>query len=307
MFIIPFLQATVVAAIPLLLGTLGGISNERAGHLNLGIEGIMLVGAAGGFIGAFITNSIFLGMLIGGICGLLVSIIYAVLTVTFQANQTVTGLTLTIFGVSLGDLIARDYVGKILSDKFTIFFNNKIKIPLLGDIPFIGDVFFNQDLMVYITYLLVILLTFYFFKTKWGLYLTAVGENPASADSVSINVDLYKYNHILLSGFLCGLGGSYLSVIYMHSWQESITMGIGWISVALVIFSGWNPLKALLGALIFGSLRIVGLYFTLPISQFFIDMLPYLITIIVLVFMSKNKAKNAPPKSLGNAYFREER
>ncbi|ERJ11212.1 ABC transporter permease [Haloplasma contractile] len=306
--LIPFLTASIVFAIPILLGTLGGILNERAGHLNLGIEGIMLMGAASSFIGAYKTDNLILGILIGGLAGALVTLIYAILTISFKTNQTVTGLTLTIFGVSLGNLLADDYIGLSLSKKFTEFYLNKVKVPLLGDIPYIGKIFFNQDPAIYISYLLVILITIYLFKTKWGLYLTAVGENPSAADSCSIHVDLYKYIHVLFGGFLSGLGGAYLSVIYMHSWQENITSGIGWIAVALVIFSGWHPIRAFFGSLIFGSLSIVGLYYDLPISQFFIEMIPYLITIIVLVLMSNVKSnKFSPPKALGMPYFREER
>lgn len=308
MYIIPFLTRSVVAAIPLLFGTLGGISNERSGNLNLGIEGLMLIGAVSGFIGAYKYDNIFIGILIGGLAGLLLSIIYALLTVTFKTNQVVTGLTLTIFGVSLGNLIGQDYIGVNLSNESRLFYINKVKIPLLGDIPYIGEIFFQQDFFVYFSYLVVVLLTLYFYKTKWGLYLTAVGENPSAADSASINVDLYKYIHILFGGFLCGLGGAYLTVMYMGSWQESITSGIGWIAVALVIFSGWNPTRAIFGSFLFGSLRIIKHYYTLPIPQEFIDMLPYIITVVVLVLLSKSKSnKYSSPKSLGVPFFREER
>jgi simple sugar transport system permease protein len=184
-------------------------------------------------------------------------------------------------------------------------------IPLLGDIPYLGQIFFQQDPFVYLGYLVTILTGLYFYKTRMGLNLRAVGENPAAADAASINVSLYKYVHILLGGALCGLGGAYLSLVYIPAWQENVTAGRGWIAVALVIFSIWNPYRALVGSYFFGGLDIIGFRIQgkgFPVSQYFLDMLPYLVTIIVLVAVSLRKSKeNSPPKALGLPYFREER
>ncbi|MDD4402844.1 MAG: ABC transporter permease, partial [Desulfitobacteriaceae bacterium] len=169
----------------------------------------------------------------------------------------------------------------------------------------------QQDVFVYLGYLTAVLLGVYLYKTKTGLNLRAIGENPAAADAASVNVTLYKYVHILLGGALCGLGGAYLSLVYVPAWQENITAGRGWIAVALVIFSAWNPYKALLGSYLFGGLDIIGFRIQgtgFPVSQYFLDMLPYLVTMIVLTVVSMKKSKEkSPPKGLGVPYFREER
>ena len=164
-------------------------------------------------------------------------------------------------------------------------------------------------MFVYISYALTIVIGIYVYKTKWGLNLRAVGENPQAADAMSINVRNYKYLNILLGGALAGLGGAYLSLVYVPAWQENVTSGRGWIAVALVIFAAWNPYKAILGAYLFGGLDIIGFRITNNwISPCFLGMLPYIVTIIVLVMVSAKKSKkNSPPKALGVSYFREER
>jgi general nucleoside transport system permease protein len=190
-------------------------------------------------------------------------------------------------------------------------FSTPYHIPLLGDIPFFGSIFFRQDAFIYLGYFLAIALGLYLYKSRVGLNLQVVGENPAAADAAGINVTLYKYVHILLGGALCALGGAYLSIVYITSWQDNVTAGRGWIAVALVIFTTWNPYKALLGAFVFGALSIIGFRLqnsAITISQYIIDMLPYVATVVALVFMSMKKSKeNAPPKSLGEPYFREDR
>lgn len=308
MDIVAFLSATVVAGTPLLLATLGEIVTEKAGNLNLGVEGMMLLGAVTGFIAAYSTSSPIVALLAAMIAGAFGALIYAFLTVTLKANQVVTGLTLTIFGGGVSSLMGQKVVGQIVPENIKNFFS-PVKIPLLSDIPFIGKILFQHDLFIYFSYILAILLGVYIFNTNKGLNLRAVGENPASADASSINVTLYKYVHILLGGALCGLGGAYLSIVYVPAWQENITAGKGWIAVALVIFAAWNPYKAIVGAYLFGGLDILGFRIQNPfISKYFLDMLPYLVTIIVLVVTSIRKSKkNAAPKALGLAYFREER
>ena len=302
-----FLAATVVAAIPLLYGALGAIVSEKSGLLNLGVEGVMIIGAISSYLLALKTGSIILAIFGGMFFGILFNLIFGVLTITLKANQSVTGLTLATFGVGLANTLGRPYANIAIADN-VIAFLAPYKIPLLGDIPFIGSILFNQSFMVYLAYILVVILTVLFKWSKWGLYLKAVGENPAASDSVSINVTKIRYYAVIISGAIIALGGEFLSLAYLTKWQPSITMGRGWIAVALVIFAAWKPLRALLGSLLFGGLMIIQFYFKLPISSYFIVMLPYLFTIIILVFLSSGKkSRTKPPAALGLPYYRETR
>lgn len=303
-----FLHAAIVAGTPLLLATLGEILCEKAGNLNLGVEGMMLMGAVMGFVTGYTTKSPALALIVAMIAGALGGLIFAVLTVSLRANQVVTGLTLTIFGTGISSLLGQKVVGQSLPESIKMFFA-PVKIPVLGHIPFIGPIIFNQDMFVYLSYIITIVIGIYLYKTSAGLNLKAVGENPAAADAVSINVNLYKYINILLGGALAGLGGAYLSLVHVPTWQENITAGRGWIAVALVIFAAWNPYKAVLGSYLFGGLDIIGFRVKSTfVSPYFLGMLPYLVTIIILIFISVKKSKkNSPPEALGVAYFREER
>ncbi|WP_300380167.1 ABC transporter permease [Clostridium sp.] len=303
-----FLAAAVVAGTPLLFATLGEIITERAGNLNLGVEGMMLMGAVVGFIAGFNTGNAVIALLAAMLAGALGAFIYAFATVTLKANQNVTGLTLTIFGTGFSSFLGKSVVGQVTPDRIKVFFK-PIEIPFLSNIPILGKALFSQDVFIYIGYICTILLTVYLYKTSKGLSLTAVGENPLAAAAASINVVLYKYFHILLGGSLCGLGGAYLSLVYVPTWQENITAGRGWIAVALVVFVAWNPSKAIIGAFLFGGLDILRFRITDSfISIYFMDMIPYIVTIVILVFVNMKKStKNSPPKSLGVPYFREER
>jgi general nucleoside transport system permease protein len=303
-----FLHAAVVAGTPLLLATLGEILCEKVGNLNLGVEGMMLLGAVMGFIVGFNTGNPAYALAASMAAGAFGALIYALLTVSLRANQVVTGLTLTIFGTGVSSLLGKKVVGHSLPEGIKRL-AAPLELPLLSNIPYAGKVLFSQDIFIYISYIITIIVGIYLYKTAAGVNLKAVGENPASADSASINVTLYKYVHILLGGALAGLGGAYLSLVYVPTWQEGITAGRGWIAVALVIFAAWNPYKAVFGAYLFGGLDIIGFRITNSfISPYFLSMLPYLVTIIVLVFISVKKSKkNSPPGALGLAYFREER
>jgi len=308
--IISFLAAAIVAGTPLLFATLGEALTERAGHLNLGVEGMMLMGAVAGFQVGLISHSPILAMLAAMVGGAAGALIYAVLTITLRANQVVTGLALTIFGTGYAGFMGKKLVGEIAPDAIKVFFR-PVELPLLSKIPVLGPILFHQDVFVYFGFILAILMGIYLYKTRIGLNLRAVSENPAAADAASINISWYKYIHVLVGGALCGLGGAYLSLVYVPAWAENVTAGRGWIAVALVIFASWNPYKAILGAYLFGGLDILGFRMqggNLPISQYFINMLPYLVTIFVLVAASmRNSKENAPPKALGQPYFREDR
>lgn len=309
-----FLQSAVQMGTPLLFGTLGGIMSEKVGNLNLGVEGMMLMGASVGFLTGVKTGSPITALIMAGCAGMLGALIYAIITVTFRSNHTVTGLVLTIFGTGLANYMGADMATETLPKSVTVFWSIK-KIPFLSDIPILGKALFTQSYFILIAIAFAFIAALYIKKTKMGLKMRIVGENPAAADASGINVTAYKYIHICIGGFICGLGGAYLSLSYLASWKDDLTAGIGWIAVALVIFSTWSPSKAIFGAYLFGALRAlpikiqnlqVPLIGVIP-SQF-LDMLPYLMTIIVLVIITANKKReNLPPAALGVPYFREER
>lgn len=305
-----FLATCIVAATPLLFATVGELLTEKAGHLNLGVEGMMLMGAVIGFLAALITDSALIALLAACFAGAGGALIFAILTVTLRANQVVTGLTLTIFGSGFAGFVGQPILGSMVPAKTSAFFVKRA-VPLLGSIPFLGPVMFRQDIFVYLSYGVVIIVAFYLYRTKPGLNLRAVGESAPSADASGINVTLYKYVHILTGGALCGLGGAYLSLVRVPIWQADVVNGRGWIAVALVIFVSWNPLKAFLGAMLFGGLSIVGLRMQamgVSVSQYLVDMIPYVSTIVIVILSSYKKGKEKqPPRDLGNPYFREER
>ncbi len=308
--VISFLAAAIVAGTPLLFATLGEIVIERSGNLNLGVEGMMLMGAVIGFSTGYHTGSIVAALLGAMAAGAAGGLIYAFLTITLRANQVVTGLALATFGSGFSSLVGKNLAGKNTPQHFKTFFA-PYHIPVISKIPVIGPIFFKQDAFVYLGYILAVVIGVYLYNTSKGLNLRAIGENPGCADAASINISLYKYIHILTGGALCGLGGAYLSLVYIPTWQDNVVSGRGWIAIALVIFAAWNPYKALIGAFLFGGLDIVGFRLQnagIYVSQYLVDMLPYLVTIIVLVMVSMKKSKtNSPPKNLGTPYFREER
>jgi general nucleoside transport system permease protein len=308
--LVKFLAGSVQAGTPLLFATLGESLTERVGNLNLGVEGLMLMGAVIGFNTALVTGNPALALLAAMAAGAAGSLIFAFLTVSLRANQVVSGLTLTIFGTGFAGFLGQSLTGKVTPDSVKAFFT-PIKLPVLGDIPYLGSIFFRQDIFIYLGYLTAVVLGFYLFSTRPGLNLRAVGESPAAADASGVSVVRAKYIHTLLGGALCALGGAYLSLVYVPAWQENITAGRGWIAVALVIFTGWNPYIAILGSFFFGGLDIVGFRlqkYDIKISQYLIDALPYVVTILVLIASSVRKsARNSTPGSLGEPYFREER
>lgn len=312
-----FLQTAMQMGTHILFAVLGGIMCEKVGNMNLGIEGMMLLGASFGFSAAVKTSNPLIAILAAALAGALGALIYAIITVTLRGNQIVTGLVLTTFGVGVSGLLGKSFSGMVVPNQIKSFFA-PIEIPLLSKIPILGKMLFSQSIYVIAAIVVAILLYLYFNKTNIGLNTRAVGENPAAADASGINVTLYKYVHILAGGAFCGIGGAYLSLVFVPRWQDNITAGAGWIAVALVIFSTWNPIKAIFAAYAFGALRGLGFAFQstpLPflkkdvyINSNLFEMLPYLATIVVLILISLRKKKeNQPPLSLGIPYFREER
>ena len=308
--LISFLTAAVIAGTPLVFATLGEIMTEKAGNTNLGVEGMMFMGAIIGFLVGLSSNNPLLAMLGAAAAGGAGALLYAFLTVSLRANQIVCGLTLTIFGEGFASFLGQSVMGSLVPAGIQTFFRPR-PIPVLSSIPYIGEIFFTQDVFVYFGYVLILAATIYLFKTKQGLNLRAVGESAASADASGINVTAYKYIHIVLGGALCGLGGAYMSLVTVPVWQENIIAGRGWIAVALVIFASWNPIKALIGGFLFGGLSIIGFRLQsmgIHVSQYLIDMLPYAATIIIVIISTrKNKKEDMAPVEWDNANCREKR
>lgn len=306
-----FLASCVVAGVPLLFATLGELITEKAGNTNLGVEGMMLMGAVMAYVTAAGTQNPYLTVLVAALAGALGALIYAVLTISLRANQVVTGLTLTIFGTGFAKFVGQPYLGKAVPAEVTQFFAKK-SIPLLGDIPFIGPIFFRQDVFIYLSYVLCVLAAVYMYRTRMGLNLKAVGENTAAADASGINVMLYKYVHVLIGGAMAGLGGAYLSIVRIPLWQEDVVNGRGWIAVALVIFVAWNPIKAFFGAIVFGGLSIMGMRLQVMgvgISQYLfrygaVSCNDYNSNFQYSIRREKRASQRA---DLSNNYFREER
>lgn len=312
--LLKFIVAAVGAGTPLLFGTVGEIMTEKVGHLNLGVEGMMSIGAVAGFAAGYYTGNLAVAMLAAFAAGVLAALVYAVLTVGFMANQNVIGLTLTIFGVGFANFVGVYMVTHINASNWQLPANliaqmRSIHIPVLSDIPVLGQLLFSYDPFTYVGIIIALLCGFYLFRTKAGLNTQAIGENPSAADAASIRVTKWKYINILLGGGICGIGGAYCSMVINGGiWISDCVGGLGWISVALVIFAAWKPHVAILGSFVFGALRILKYYIPSIIPIAFFDMLPFVITAIVLLAASIRGAKSSHiPEYLGNNYFREER
>lgn len=305
--IILILAAAVRSGTPILYATLGEILTEKAGVLNLGMEGIMLLGAYSGFAATFTTGSPWIGLGVAFAVGVFAAAIHAFLCISMGANQVVSGLALTMFGTGASSLLGRNMVGE------TIVGLSPFKVPLLGDLPFIGPVLFQQDVLVYVSLCLVTIIWFFLNHTRPGLNLRAVGESPLSAESVGLSVAKTRYFYTLLGGGLASVGGAYLSVVTSHMWVEQMTAGRGWIAVALVIFGIWHPVRSAFGSYLFGGigalqLRIQAAGTRIPAPLLL--MLPYVFTIVVLVFIAIRKGKGVlmgAPGGLGLPFDREER
>ena len=308
------LTITVRAGTSLMYATIGEIITERAGILNLGVEGMMIMGAVTAFAAAFHSDSAWLGVATGMVVGGLLALIHAFLTITLRADQTVSGLALTIFGTGLASFLGQrlgpdgmPLVGQV-GPRF-----HKVALPVLAEIPVIGPVLFHQDVLVYVVYLLVPLAWFILYKTRPGLHLRAIGESPHTADAMGVNVIGLRYRYTVVGGMLVGLGGAHLSLSYTPGWTENLTSGRGWIAIALVIFATWDPARAVVGALLFGGVnaiqfRLQAAGATIPAA--FLNMLPYALTITVLVIITWWEAfrkRVGAPAALGIPYMREER
>lgn len=323
--IINFLFESIKTGTPLLLGTTGEIITEKSGSMNLGVEGMMAVGAISGYYFGCAANSFLIALLAAFFSAALCGLIFAFLTVTMQANQNVTGLALTIFGNGIYAFIGRSLANSnsfpAMSGRMLLF-SNDTGIPVLKDIPYAGKLLFSYNYFVYIALMIAVGLWIYITRTKQGLRLRAVGENPGAADACGVNITLYKYLNAVGGAGICGIGGLYMAmVINRGAWNPNWINGFGWIAVALVIFAGWSPMKAIFGSCFFGLFntlqawkgnlsdafpKVFGWLGLLPAE--FYQMLPFLITAVVLIISSvRSKKHNAAPAYVGINYFREER
>ncbi len=291
----------ITAATPLLFAALGELITEKSGVLNLGVEGMMVMGAVIGFITVHQSGSVTLAILASMVAGALVGAIFAVLVLVFHASQVPTGLALTIFGIGLSALIGQSMIG-VPYDGIP-----KIAIPLLSSIPVIGGILFNQDILVYLSIVMVVVVAWFIKSTRAGLILRAVGDSHDAAHAMGYSVVKIRFLAILFGGAMAGVGGAYLSLAYSPLWVEQMTAGRGWIALALVVFASWKVRRVLLGAYLFGSITILQLHaqaLGIGVPSQVMSMLPYLATIFVLVFISRDrtKIKLNSPASLGKPF-----
>ena len=303
---IAILQATIRSGTPILFACVGEIFAERSGNLNLGVEGMMLIGAIAGFFATFVTKSPLVGVIVAAALGALISLVHAYVTITLRADQIVSGLTLTLFGTGLSGFFGQPMIGRVAPGV------NKWPLPGLSEIPWLGPILFQQDALVYFSYIIVPAAWWVLFRTHLGLSIRSVGESPDCADSLGVRVNSIRYGCVMVGGAFAGIGGAYLSLAYTTMWIEHMTAGRGWIAIALVIFAGWNPLRAFLGAYVFGGadalqLRIQAAGSAVPAH--FLMMLPYILTIGILIVATRESVRRrlGAPAALGIPYAREER
>ncbi len=299
--LLPTILTIITAATPLLYAALGELITEKSGVLNLGVEGMMLVGAVCGFAAVHYSGSASLGILGGAAAGALLSLMFAALVLGFQASQVATGLALTIFGVGLSAMLGQDLVG-VAYDGLP-----KVAIPFLSDLPVVGALLFNHDMLVYGSILLVVLVWWFLKYSRSGLILRAVGDSHDAAHAMGYSVVRIRLLAILFGGAMSGIAGAYLSLAYSPMWIENMSAGRGWIALALVVFATWRPWRVLLGAYLFGSISILQLHaqaLGIGVPSQVMSMLPYLATIVVLVLISRdqNKIKLNSPASIGKPF-----
>lgn len=302
--IISVAQRTLVAGTPLLLGTIGEVICERSGILNLGVEGVMAIGAVSAFIITFVTGNPWFGLLAAIIAASLISIIHAFASITLQASQVVSGLALTMLGLGISGLVGKPYIGKPLTIKMQNW-----AIPVLSDIPILGPILFDHSPFFYMAIVLAVIAWFTLEYTRLGIIIRSAGENPRATETQGINVYRVRYWCVIIGGALSGMAGAHLSTSYSKSWIEGMTAGRGWIVIALTIFALWNPMRAVIGAFLFGGIFVVQyLLQPLGISPNFLAMLPYISTLLVLFTGAlRDSRKMNAPAMLAEPYRRGER
>lgn len=299
--LIPILVSTVIAATPLIYAALGELVTERAGVLNLGVEGMMLVGAVAAFAAGIATGSLSIAFVAGMLAATALSLLFAFLTLSLQTNQVATGLALTLFGVGLSAFVGRDYAGMPIERV------PKLDIAGLSDLPVLGPLLLNYDLPVYLSIALYFAVQHFLTRTHAGLRLRACGESPTVAHAIGAPVIAIRYRAVMFGGAMAGIAGAYLSTALTPMWVEGLSAGRGWIALALVVFATWKPLRVLLGAYLFGGVTVMQLYaqgFGVEIPSEFLSMLPYAATIIVLVIICRDPKTILlnQPASLGKSF-----
>ena len=298
----PLVASALGAAVPLILAGLGELIAERAGVLNLGLEGMMLMGAVGAFIAAAHGGGLALGIIAGIGAGALAALVFAVLTLTLQASQVASGLSLTILGTGLSAFMGRGYVGSRAAATF-----DELHVPGLSNVPLIGPLF-SLDAIGYLAIVAIAAITWFLYRTRLGLVLRTIGESPGVARSLGMRVTRVRYGAVVFGGAMAGLAGCYYALGQFKMWQEGLTSGNGWIALALVVFSTWRPVRVAVGALLFGGVTALGLYLQtvgVQVSTFLLASLPYVATVLVLIATSANEAarrRNAPA-ALGKPFF----
>jgi simple sugar transport system permease protein len=302
--IISVIQRTLIAGTPLLLATIGEVICERSGILNLGVEGMLAIGAVSAFIVTFNTGNPWLGLITAIIVTALISGIHAFVSITLQSSQVVSGLALTMLGLGISGLIGKPYIGKPLAEKMATW-----PIPFLSDIPVVGVIFFDHSPFFYMAILLALIAWFVLQHTRLGITIRSAGENPRATETQGINVYKIRYWCVMTGGALAGMAGAHLSTSYSKSWIEGMTAGRGWIVIALTIFALWNPLRAIIGAFLFGGIFVLQyLLQPLGISPNLLAMLPYLSTLLVLFIGAlRDTRKLNAPAMLAEPYRRGER
>ena len=299
--LVPILAATIAAGTPLVFAALGELVTEKAGVLNLGVEGMMLIGAIAGFATAVTTGNLWFGTVAGMAAGAAMSAIFAVLTLNLMANQVASGLALTLFGLGLSAFVGKPFEG------VSLLREGAPSLPLLGDLPVLGPILFRQHYLVYVSWAVFAAVSWFLFRSRAGLVLRSVGESPDSAHAIGYPVIRIRWLATLFGGALAGLGGAFLAVFYAPMWVEGMVAGRGWIALALVVFATWRPARVMVGAYLFGGVTIAQFFAQgggIAIPAPFLSALPYLATIIVLVVISHNVAtiRLNSPVSLGRSY-----
>ena len=299
--LVPILLTIITAATPLVIASIGELVTERAGVLNLGVEGMMIMGAVVAFAAAQYSGSPMIGLLAGIASGILFSLLFGFLTLTLVSNQVATGLALTILGLGVSGMLGEPFVG---SPGLRM---EAISFPVLADIPVIGPLLFHQDIFFYLSIALVIGVNWFLFSTRSGLMLRSIGDNHGSAHALGINVIGIRYLSVMFGGACAGLAGAQLSLVYTPQWVENMSAGRGWIALALVVFASWRPWRLLLGGYLFGAVSILQLHaqaYGVGIPSQVMSSLPYLATVIVLVVISQNRRTTLinTPASLGKSF-----
>jgi len=300
--ILAVILTIMTASTPLVLAAIGELVVERSGVLNLGVEGMMIVGAAAGFAGAQLTGSAYGGVVFAAGAGVALSLVFAVFVLLLATNQYATGLATTLLGLGIAGLLGQGYVG-LPGIKL-----ESLPIPVLAQIPFIGPLLFDHDILVYGSFLLVAVVSYVLFRTRLGLTIRAVGDNHDSAHAIGTNVIAVRFIAVLFGGACAGLAGGYLSLVYTPQWVEGMSAGRGWIAVALVVFAAWRPVRLLVGAYLFGTVLILQFHAQaagVPIPSQLLSALPYLATIVVLVAVSavRSSPQTAAPACLGRPFL----